>query len=268
MRSLSCRSLLPLLFPKQPKTRTLETQAQLDPRGHAANAKLRRRKRRCTGMLRTLFSWRRQRAHLVAFWRVELASIEFQSSLEDEAETTVGQTDAEGNLVNRNIPKRTTHALLCTHGAPRATFDVPLRRAVRSSEEKCGSIHATAPDVEQMPADNVGRRPCHGGLASCRLNPPNYISPSPRWMVFVMCSCPVSHVLSYHPMSRNKKNTAPAALPCPVQSVLLPADALPVPVRVHEGPRTSKNPIPPATNLVSRFGGSGNGLSHEPQQKL
>ena len=73
-------------------------------------------------------------------------------------------------------------------------------------------------------------------------------------------------------MSRNKKNTAPAALPCPVRSVLLPADALHVPVRVHEGPcqyvcmrirAHQKPPIPPATNLVSRFGGSGNGLSHE-----
>ena len=87
-----------------------------------------------------------------------------------------------------------------------------------------------------------------------------------------MCSCPVGPVHSYHPMSRNKKNTAPAALPCPVQSVLLPADALHVPVRLHEGPcqcvcmevRAHQNPpIPPASNLVSRFGGRSHGLGQE-----
>ena len=116
------------------------------------------------------------RAYWVAFWNVELASIEFQSSREDEAETTVGQTDAEGNLVNRKTPKRTTQApdnelFVHPRRLARATFEVGLGREARSSEEKCGSIHGTAPNVEQTPADNVGRRPCHGGLASCRLNP-------------------------------------------------------------------------------------------------
>ena len=86
----------------------------------------------------------------------------------------------------------------------------------------------------------------------------------------VFMSCRPCSLISSHVEAQ--ENTARAALPCLVQSVLLPADALPVPVRVHEGPcqhvfmkvRAHQNlPIRPATNLVSRFGGSGNGLSHE-----
>ena len=111
--------------------------------------------------------------------------MEFHSFPEDEAETTVGQTDAEGTLVNRNVPRRTTQApdhelFVHPQRLPRATFDVGLGRAARSSEEKCGSIHGTAPKVEQMPADNVGRRPCRGKRESCWLNPKNYCSPSQK----------------------------------------------------------------------------------------
>ena len=192
--------------------------------------------------------------------------MEFYSFPEDEAETTVGQTDAEGTLVNRNVPRRTTQAPdheLFVHPqrfAP-ATFDVGLGRAARSSEEKCGLIHATAPRS-----------------ASCRLNPKT-TSRSPQDGCFLCrrqwetCIHVLSALFSHPiPMSRHMKNTARAALPCPVQSVLLPADALHVPVRVHEGPcqyvfmkvrAHQKPPIPPATNLVSRRGGSGNGLGQE-----
>ena len=225
----------------------------------------------CTGMLRTLFSWRRQRAHWVAFWNVEWRQSSFSRLLKMKRKLRSGKrTQREPWSIVKN--QKEQHKLPIMSCAPTTPRSSDFRRWFGKSSEKfgrkmwinsCNCSGRGANACRQRGSKAVSWR---AGILSVKS--PNYISPSPRWMVFVMCSCPVSHVLSYHPMSRNKKNTAPAALPCPVQSVLLPADALPVPVRVHEGPRTSKNPIPPATNLVSRFGGSGNGLSHEPQQKL
>ena len=216
MRNLLCPSLLPLLLPKQPKTRTLETQAQLDPRGHSANAKLRRRKRLCTGMLSTLLSWRRQRAHWVAFWNVEWRQSSFSRFLKMKRKLRSGnRTQREPwsiVIYQKEQRKLPIMSCLCTHDASLERLSTLVWEEQRgSSEEKCGSIHGTPPNVEEIPADNVGRRPCHGGLASCRLNPKTTVSPSPRWMVFVQttmgdtCSCPVGPVLSRHPMSKHKK---------------------------------------------------------------
>ena len=154
-----------------------------------------------------------------------VASIELQSSPGDEAETTVGQTDAEGNLVNRKTPKRTTQApenelFVHPRRLARATFDVGLGRAARSSEEKCGSIHGTAPNVEEIPADNVGRRPCHGGLASCRLNPKTTSRP-PHDGWFLSCIHVLSALFSHTiPCQGTRKHSSGClALPCLVRAL-------------------------------------------------
>ena len=92
----------------------------------------------------------------------------------------------------------------------------------------------------------------------------------------VFMSCRPCSLIPSHPKEQEKHSSGCLTLPCPARALACRRSThastcswRSVPVRVHEIRAHQKPPIPPASNLVSRFGGRGHGLGQSfPRRKL